>query len=132
MDWTATLPMKMTQGFDAAVGYELLEVTDDLVRARAEVRDEIKQQAGLVHGGVYSSIAESIASIGTYVVVSRDGRTAQGMSNQTSFLRPILDGHIHAEARARHKGRTTWVWEVDFTDDQGRLCALTRMTIAVR
>jgi 1,4-dihydroxy-2-naphthoyl-CoA hydrolase len=132
MDWTATLPMKMTQGFDAAVGYELLEVTDDLVRARAEVRDEIKQQAGLVHGGVYSSIAESIASIGTYVVVSRDGRTAQGMSNQTSFLRPILEGHIHAEARARHKGRTTWVWEVDFTDDQGRLCALTRMTIAVR
>jgi 1,4-dihydroxy-2-naphthoyl-CoA hydrolase len=132
MDWTATLPMKMTQGFDAAVGYELLEVTDDLVRARAEVRDEIKQQAGLVHGGVYSSIAESIASIGTYVVVSREGRTAQGMSNQTSFLRPILEGHIHAEARARHKGRTTWVWEVDFTDDQGRLCALTRMTIAVR
>jgi uncharacterized protein (TIGR00369 family) len=132
MDWTATLPMKMTQGFDAAVGYELLEVTDDLVRARAEVREEIKQQAGLVHGGVYSSIAESIASIGTYVVVSREGRTAQGMSNQTSFLRPILEGHIHAEARARHKGRTTWVWEVDFTDDQGRLCALTRMTIAVR
>jgi 1,4-dihydroxy-2-naphthoyl-CoA hydrolase len=132
MDWTTTLPMKMTQGFDAAVGYELLEVTDDLVRARAEVRDEIKQQAGLVHGGVYSSIAESIASIGTYAVVSRDGHTAQGMSNQTSFLRPILEGHIHAEARARHKGRTTWVWEVDFTDDQGRLCALTRMTIAVR
>jgi 1,4-dihydroxy-2-naphthoyl-CoA hydrolase len=132
MDLTAALPMKMTQGFDAAIGYELLEVTDDLVRARAEVRDEIKQQAGLVHGGVYSSIAESMASIGTYVVVARDGRTAQGMSNQTSFLRPILEGHIHAQARARHKGRTTWVWEVEFTDDQGRLCALTRMTIAVR
>jgi uncharacterized protein (TIGR00369 family) len=54
------------------------------------------------------------------------------MSNQTSFLRPIFDGHIHAVARARHKGRTTWVWEVEFTDDEDRLCALTRMTIAVR
>ena len=124
--------MKMTHGFDAAVGLELLEVTDDVVRARAEVHDGLKQAAGLVHGGVYSSIAESIASIGTFVVVAREGRTAQGMSNQTSFLRPIFEGHIHAVARARHQGRTTWVWEVDFTDDQDRLCALTRMTIAVR
>jgi uncharacterized protein (TIGR00369 family) len=132
MDWDASLPMKLTHGFDGAIGFELLEVTDELVRARAEVRDEIKQPAGLVHGGVYSSIAESIASLGTYFVVSRDGQSAQGMSNQTSFLRPILDGYIHAVARRRHRGRTTWVWEVDFTDDEGRLCALTRMTIAVR
>ena len=39
---------------------------------------------------------------------------------------------IHAEARARHRGRTTWVWDVEMRDDEGRLCALTRMTIAVR
>ena len=57
---------------------------------------------------------------------------AQGMSNQTSFLRPITSGTIHAEARRRHRGRTTWVWEVDITDDEGRLCALVRMTVAVR
>ena len=132
MEWTASLPMKMTHGFEGAIGFELVEVTDELVRARAEVHDGLKQALGLVHGGVYSSIAESIASIGTFVVVAREGRTAQGMSNQTNFLRPIFDGHINAVARARHKGRTSWVWEVDFTDDQGRLCALTRMTIAVR
>jgi 1,4-dihydroxy-2-naphthoyl-CoA hydrolase len=54
------------------------------------------------------------------------------MSNQTSFLRPIVDGTIHAVARRRHRGRTTWVWEVDITDDEGRLCALVRMTVAVR
>jgi uncharacterized protein (TIGR00369 family) len=57
---------------------------------------------------------------------------AQGLSNLTSFFRPILDGTVHAEARRRHRGRTTWVWEVDITDDDDRLCALVRMTIAVR
>jgi uncharacterized protein (TIGR00369 family) len=57
---------------------------------------------------------------------------AQGLSNQTSFLRPILEGTVHARAFRRHKGRTTWVWEVEITDDQGRLCALVRMTVAVR
>jgi uncharacterized protein (TIGR00369 family) len=85
-----------------------------------------------VHGGVYASIAESMASIATYLAVSRDGRMATGQSNQTSFLRPITSGTIHATARRRHKGRTTWVWEVDVTDDDGRLCALVRMTIAIR
>jgi uncharacterized protein (TIGR00369 family) len=54
------------------------------------------------------------------------------MSTQTSFLRPITEGVIHAVATAKHRGRTTWVWEVEFSDDQGRLCVLSRMTIAVR
>jgi len=85
-----------------------------------------------VHGGVFASIAESLASRATYEAVAADGLTAQGLSNQTSFLRPVLEGTVHAEARRRHRGRTTWVWEVDITDDDGRLCALVRMTIAVR
>ena len=55
-----------------------------------------------------------------------------GLSNQTSFLRPVTEGSINAVARARHRGRTTWVWEVELTDDDGRLCALTRVTVAVR
>ena len=55
-----------------------------------------------------------------------------GLANATSFLRPILEGTVHAEARARHRGRTTWLWDVEITDDEGRLCAVTRMTIAVR
>jgi uncharacterized protein (TIGR00369 family) len=54
------------------------------------------------------------------------------MSNHTSFLRPITQGTIHAQATRLHRGRTTWLWDVRFTDDQERLCALTRMTMAVR
>jgi uncharacterized protein (TIGR00369 family) len=96
------------------------------------VRDELKQPAGLVHGGVFASIAESITSMATWCAVRSDGRSAQGLSNQTSFLRPIFDGTIHAVGRRRHRGRTTWVWEVDITDDRERLCAMVRMTIAVR
>jgi 1,4-dihydroxy-2-naphthoyl-CoA hydrolase len=119
-------------GFDRLYGLEVLEWSEEEVRARVKVRDDLRQPGGLVHGGVFASIAESIASMATWFVVHEEGLTAQGMSNQTSFLRPIVDGTIHALARRRHRGRTTWVWEVDITDDQGRLCALVRMTIAVR
>jgi 1,4-dihydroxy-2-naphthoyl-CoA hydrolase len=119
-------------GFDRLYGLEVLDWSDDEVRAQVRVRDELRQPAGLVHGGVFASIAESITSMATWLSVQDDGLTAQGMSNQTSFLRPIIDGTIHAVARRRHRGRTTWVWEVDITDDADRLCALVRMTIAVR
>ncbi|HTE63289.1 MAG TPA: PaaI family thioesterase [Solirubrobacteraceae bacterium] len=132
MNTTLNLPWRALHGFDGLYGLEILTLSDEQVTARVPVRDELKQPAGLVHGGVFASIAESIASIGTWYAVHDDGYSAQGLSNQTSFLRPILDGTIHAVARRRHRGRTTWVWEVDISDDDGRLCALVRMTIAVR
>ncbi len=118
--------------FDSLYGLEVLDASDELVRAQVAVRDEVKQPMGLVHGGVFASIAESITSMATAMAVYDDGKSAQGLSNQTSFLRPITRGTIHAQATRRHRGRTTWVWEVEITDDDGRLCALVRMTIAVR
>jgi uncharacterized protein (TIGR00369 family) len=124
--------MKDLHGFDGLYGLEIHGITEDEVTAQVPVRDDLKQPAGLVHGGVFASIAESMTSIGTWLAVRDDGFTAQGLSNQTSFLRPIVDGTIHAIAKRRHRGRTTWVWEVEISDDQQRLCALVRMTIAVR
>lgn len=120
------------RGFDGLYGLELIEVSDDRVSGQVVVRDELKQPYGLVHGGVYASIAESLASLGTGAVVARSGKVAMGLSNQTSFLRPITEGTIHGMAIRRHAGRSTWVWEVEMSDDHGRLCVLSRMTVAVR
>jgi len=119
-------------GFDGLYGLEVLTISDEEVTARVAVRDELKQPAGLVHGGVLASIAESVASLATWVAVRDEGLLPLGLSNQTSFLRPILEGTIHAVGRRRHRGRTTWIWEVEISDDEDRLCALVRMTIAVR
>lgn len=119
-------------GFDSLYGLELLAVEPDEVRGRVVVRPEILQPFGLVHGGVYASMAESLASVGTAAVVHDRGMAVMGMSNSTTFLRSIADGVIHAVGRARHRGRTTWVWDVEVTDDAGRVCALSRVTIAVR
>ncbi len=125
-------PITTLPGFDSLYGLEILEIGEELARARVRVRDDLKQPMGLVHGGVYAATAESLASIATAVAVGGDNKFATGLSNQTSFLRPITEGTIHATAVRKHRGRTTWVWEVEMTDDQDRLCVLTRMTIAVR
>jgi uncharacterized protein (TIGR00369 family) len=102
---------------------EALEVVargEDEVRARVPVTDALKQPLGLVHGGVFASVADRLTT----------SATSRAISNQTSFLRPITSGVLHALARRRHHGRTTEVWEVDITDDEGRLCALVRVTVA--
>jgi uncharacterized protein (TIGR00369 family) len=127
-----SLPWAGIPGFDGFYGLVIDTLTDEEVTAHVDIRDELRQPAGLLHGGVLASMAESMASIGTYYGVHGDGLTAQGLANQTSFLRPILQGTVHAVARRRHRGRSTWVWEVEMTDDDDRLCALVRMTIAVR
>jgi 1,4-dihydroxy-2-naphthoyl-CoA hydrolase len=119
-------------GFDRLYGLEFVFVSDTEVRATVPVREELKQPAGLVHGGVYAAIAESLASFGTGVAVAAQGEMAMGLSNATNFLRPITEGVIHAVATRIHRGRTTWVWDVRISDDAGRTCAVTRMTIAVR
>jgi len=125
-------PIPFEETLDGRLGFQISELTDELARGSVEVTNGHKQPFGLVHGGVYATFAEGLASAATYMAVKDDGMVATGMSNFTSFMRPVVGGAIHAQARRRHRGRTTWIWEVDFTDDDGRLCASSRVTMAVR
>lgn len=127
---SATAGERMT--LDRVLGFDLVELGAESARATAEVGDEHRQPYGIVHGGVYAALAESVASAATAAGVYDDGKIAMGMSNFVTFMRPISSGTIHAQAIRKHGGSTTWVWEVEMTDDQGRLCASSRVTVAVR
>lgn len=126
------LPYRAEHGFDSLYGLEITDLSERTARGTVTVADALKQPAGLVHGGVFAAIAESLASLGTWASVGSDENFVAGQSNHTSFLRPITAGTIHAAATSRHRGRTSWVWDVEISDDQSRLCALSRVTIAVR
>jgi len=120
------------EGFASEIGVEWLDLDPDNARARIKIEQRHLQPFGIVHGGVYASLAESLCSVATYVAVHEDDKMAIGMANSTTFLRPISSGHVNAVARTRQRGRTTWVWDVELTDDEDRVCALVRMTVAVR
>jgi 1,4-dihydroxy-2-naphthoyl-CoA hydrolase len=119
-------------GFAEEIGVEWIDFDPDSARARIKIDRRHLQPYGIVHGGVYATLAESICSASTYNAVKDDEMVAMGQANDTTFLRPASEGHITASATTRHRGRTTWVWDVEMTDDEGRVCALSRMTIAVR
>jgi len=125
-------PVPVPRTLDGVLGLRLLEAADGEARGEARYAERLCQRFGVVHGGAYAALAEMVATEATMVAVWPQGETAMGMSNDTSFLSPIRSGTVHASARALHRGATTWVWAVEHRDDDGRLCAVSRVTIAVR
>jgi len=118
--------------FDDLLGTEWIDTDPDGARLRVEVREELLQPVGLVHGGVFSTLVESLCSRVTAEQVRGEGLIAIGQSLSISFLRPITAGTIEVNAQARHRGRTTWIWQAEVSDAEGNVCALAQMTTAVR
>jgi 1,4-dihydroxy-2-naphthoyl-CoA hydrolase len=123
------------ESFDGVLGLELIggELGDgERVRARVPIRDELLTARGKLHGGVLAGIAEALASRGTALAVIPKGMVAQGLSNDTTTIREVSAGALHAEARPVSDTEDTWVWAVEVRDDAGEVCGFSRVTIAVR
>jgi uncharacterized protein (TIGR00369 family) len=127
-----TDPAEAISHFDSYVGTEWLSLDPDDARCRVEVRDELRQPYGILHGGVYSTLVESLCSVVTAGSVYDAGKIAMGQSIEVSFLRPVSAGHAEVRAVARHRGRTTWIWQAEILDAEERLCGIAKMTMAVR
>ena len=118
--------------FGTLLGVEWLSQEPDDARARIEVRDELKQPYGYLHGGVITSIIDELCSRSTVIQVLMDGMVALAQTVDVSLLRSVKEGTVTVTARARHRGKSSWIWEAEATDGEGRLCALAKVTVAVR
>jgi uncharacterized protein (TIGR00369 family) len=118
--------------FEGFLDLDWLELERDFVHVQFHVRDNLKQPLGLLHGGIYAGVAETIASIATVSNVWREGFIASGLSNYASFLRPITEGVVDVRAVLRGHDDREWTWGHEFRDAEDKLCALVDVTIAVR
>lgn len=112
----------MTGGFVALLGLEFDEAAADRVVIRWRCRPELLQPYGIQHGGVYSSVVETAASVGAALWFGDQGGVV-GVSNQTDFLRAVREGELNAVASPIHQGRTQQLWQVEITDERARLVA---------
>jgi 1,4-dihydroxy-2-naphthoyl-CoA hydrolase len=110
----------LTGGFVALLGLKFDEVSSEKVVIRWEVRPELHQPFGIQHGGVYCSVVETAASIGGSLWLGDKGQVV-GVSNQTDFLRAVREGELTAVGTPVHRGRSQQLWQVEITDDEGRL-----------
>lgn len=116
-------------GFNNAIGLDFLRVTTEEVVAEVTVEAHHHQPYGLVHGGVYSGIIETLCSTGAAIVALERGQTAVGQENSTSFIRAVREGTITGRAIPLSKGRRSQVWEAEIRDDQDRLVAKGRVRL---
>ena len=114
-------------GFERAIGLVFTRITRDELIAEVPVGTHLTQPYGLVHGGVYASIVETLASAGAALHAMEQGKTSVGLENTTSFVRAVRSGKLVAVARPVHRGRASQVWEVDVRDGQGKLAATGRL-----
>lgn len=122
---TTDLPAELGKGFDNELGLKFLELTPDGGTAQLTIDDRLLQPAGIVHGGVYCSIIESLASVSGHLwLTEHGGGDVVGVNNNTDFLRAISSGTVTAVATPIHRGRRQQLWQITITDDNDRVVAL--------
>ena len=124
------IPLENT--FEGFLDLDWLELTPESAHVQFKVRENLKQPLGLLHGGIYAAVAETVASVATVNNVWRDGFIGSGLSNYASFLRPVTDGLVDVRAGLRGHDDREWLWNHEFRDERENLCALVDVTIAVR
>ncbi len=121
---TTEVTAELGKGFDNEIGLEYIKLTPDGGQARLEIKDKLLQIAGIVHGGVYCSIVESVASMsGGVWLAEHGGGTVVGVNNNTDFLRAISTGTVTAVSTPIHRGRRQQLWLVTIIDDNDRVVA---------
>ncbi len=118
-------------GFNNALGLRFTKATPAVYEAEIEIRDSHLQPYGLVHGGLYASMVETLCSTGAALTVWETGKTTVGLENTTSFLRAVRSGHLRGTARPLVLGNRSQVWEAGIRDDEGRLVAAGRVRLMV-
>jgi uncharacterized protein (TIGR00369 family) len=121
---TTDIRSALGAGFDSEIGLEFLELTPDGGAARLEINDKLLQPWGIVHGGVYCAIIESLASVSGQVWLTENGGgNVVGVNNNTDFLRAISSGAVTAVSTPIHRGRRQQLWLITITDDKERVVA---------
>lgn len=117
------------QGLAGLIGLRYTHISEDEIRSEVEVVPDHHQPWGVANGGLYCTITESTASVGSLIVA---GKPVVGVNNNTDFLKPVADGIVTAVATPLYKGRRTQLWEVKISQGDVLLAASTLRTMTVQ
>ncbi len=114
-----------------SLGIEIIDLQKGKIVATMPVDDRTRQPFGLLHGGASVALAETVASVGAYELVDQATEAVVGLEINANHIRSKRDGLVTATGTVLHQGKTTMVWDIKITDEQGKLICVSRCTIAV-
>ncbi len=118
-------------GFNRTLGLTFVSVSRDEVVGELAIGPHLTQPYGLLHGGVYAAMVETLGSVGAHVHAMADGKHAVGLENTTSFLRAMRGGTLRGVARPLVCGRRSHVWEVTISDETDKAVASGRLRLLI-
>ncbi|MBN1413633.1 MAG: PaaI family thioesterase [Bacteroidales bacterium] len=119
---------------DTLIGHldiEFVEYGPDFVVAKMPVDNKKIQPMGILHGGASLALAETVASVGSYMLVDRDKYTVMGLQVSGNHVYPVTGGTVYARAEIIHKGTMTHIWDVKIVNDEQKSVSLIRVTMIV-
>lgn len=108
-----------------------VEVGNDFLRMSMPVTQHVKQPYGIVHGGASCAMAETIGSMGSYLVVNPDKFRCVGLEINANHIRSVREGTLFALAKPVHLGRSTHIWDIRISDEKNQLTCISRLTVAI-
>lgn len=127
-DFSAKLNANL-DGWNSSMGVQFVRATADEVVAQVQIGPVHLQAYGIVHGGLYSGLIETVASVGAALYGLKHGQPVVGLENHTSFLHAVREGLLRATALPLVRGRRSQVWEASIADSEGRTVATGRVRL---
>lgn len=110
--------------FDNGIGLTYTHLSTDGATAQLTVTPQLHQPMGIVHGGVWCAVVESMSSVSAFVWLSANGGgNVVGVNNSTDFLRAVSEGTVYGVSEPIHRGRLQQLWQVSIRDESDRLIA---------
>ena len=113
------------------IGIEVCEIGEDYLMAKMPVDHRTVQALRVVNGGSYCVLAETLGSVAGNLCLDRDKYVALGLDINANHVRSASKGFVYAVAKPFHLGRTTQVWEIKISDEDGKLCSICRLTLSI-
>ncbi|HVB04241.1 MAG TPA: hotdog fold thioesterase [Chitinophagaceae bacterium] len=113
------------------LGIEFTEIGEGHLRATMPVDEHTRQVYGILHGGASATLAETLGSVASSLIIDREKQLCVGMEINANHLRSVASGKVHGEARPLHIGKMSHVWDIRISDDSGKLVCISRLTVAI-
>jgi len=114
------------------LGVKTEVATAERVVMTMEVTPKVHQYVGIMNGGVSLYLCETAASIGVVAGADLTNVTPVGIEINANHLRAVSKGVITIEAKPIHTGRTLSVWNIEITNDKGKLVCTSRLTMLIQ
>lgn len=110
---------------------EYTEVGEDYICGTMPVDNRTHQPMGIMHGGASAALIETLGSIGSHLLIESASEFSSGLDLNINHLRAVRSGKVYGKAQIVHQGKTTHVWQVNITNEEGKLVSTGRLTVFV-